>query len=172
MSVEHDTPDQHRARLRELAAASRSRELSDSEWWEVKARSERLGETQTAWKAEQKMAEARDRRLLREAASRPTSPGFGTTGSHTRTPPIPERASGTGANAPGSGDKGCGFLVMAAGIVGVLSAMNMNTGVDTGFGRVQNIGLLQQQSQAITVAAFVALAGFLLLAFGGRREGR
>lgn len=69
--------------------------------------------------------------------------------------------------------KTLGYWVLAAGIVWLLVAVNMDTSVPTGLGgRVNNIGLIAQKQNYMLMGAFVALCGLLMAIFGkSKKEG-
>lgn len=62
-----------------------------------------------------------------------------------------------------------GFAILAAGIVGLLAAMNMDVSVSSGLGRVSNIGLMAQRQNYIMVAGLAVLAGLLMVIFGSKK---
>ena len=64
-----------------------------------------------------------------------------------------------------------GYVVLAAGIVWLLVAANMDTSVPTGLGgRVNNIGLIAQKQNFLLTGAFVALCGLLMAIFGKSKK--
>ena len=60
--------------------------------------------------------------------------------------------------------KGWGQLALIAGIVGLVLAFAMDTSVSTGFGRVNNIGLMKDQQNYIMIAGLLIVAGLVMLA--------
>jgi hypothetical protein len=64
-----------------------------------------------------------------------------------------------------------GVLILLAGVVGLLAALGMDTSVDTGFGRVNNLGLMKDQQNYIMVSALMVLVGIVtMLASRSRRS--
>lgn len=87
-------------------------------------------------------------------------------------PAQPPSSSGSGASV-------FGWLLLAAGIVGLLFSLNMDTSVETGvdpynsFGlpsRVNNIGLMNQQRNYLIISGIVALAGVVLIVSGTSKK--
>ena len=66
--------------------------------------------------------------------------------------------------------KSLGVLILLIGIVGLVAAFGMDTSVDTGFGRVNNLGLMKDQQNYITVAALLVLIGIVLMVASSRSE--
>jgi|GEM_PF-3619532 len=62
--------------------------------------------------------------------------------------------------------KGWGGVLLIGGIVGLFAAMGMDTSVSTGFGRVNNIGLMKDQQNLLMIAGVAILAGVVLLVKG------
>lgn len=62
-----------------------------------------------------------------------------------------------------------GFAILAAGIVGLLAAMNMDVSVSSGLGRVSNIGLMAQRQNYMMIAGLAVLAGLLMVIFGSKK---
>ncbi|KPY88947.1 hypothetical protein ALO97_03390 [Pseudomonas syringae pv. tagetis] len=58
--------------------------------------------------------------------------------------------------------RGCGLLILACGVVGIILAMNMDVSVVSGFGRVNNIGLMSERQNYTIIAGFIALGGLLI----------
>ena len=65
-------------------------------------------------------------------------------------------------------------LLLLFGAIGVGSALSMDTSVPTlfGFGRVHNLGLIEQQRGLLMVACVTVLVGAILLAAGVVRSSR
>ena len=66
--------------------------------------------------------------------------------------------------------RGFGIAVLIVGVLWVLIAMNMDVSIATGMGeRVNNLGLIAQRSNQTMIGGLVAIAGLLMLIFGGRQ---
>jgi hypothetical protein len=65
-----------------------------------------------------------------------------------------------------------GGAVLLFGIVFGLYALNMDTSVETAFGRVNNIGLLNDQQNYIIVAGIATLAGLIMMVMARRETTR
>lgn len=55
------------------------------------------------------------------------------------------------------------LVVLLLGIGGVLFSLSMDTSVPTGLGRVNNLGLMNQQQNYLIVSALVAIVGAILM---------
>ena len=67
--------------------------------------------------------------------------------------------------------RGLGIVALVIGVICVVSALGMDVSVSTGVGggRVNNLGLMADRQNYTLVGGMVALAGLLLLMFGGTR---
>jgi hypothetical protein len=61
--------------------------------------------------------------------------------------------------------KKIGFILMGIGSILLIISLFMDTSVSSGFGRVNNIGLMQQQQNILFVAALMVIVGVLLVGF-------
>lgn len=68
--------------------------------------------------------------------------------------------------------RGFGICLLIAGVVGLIGAMSMDVSVASGFGRVNNLGLMSERQNFTIVAGIVILAGLLMLIFGGKSQSR
>lgn len=66
--------------------------------------------------------------------------------------------------------RGLGITVLVLGLFAIIGALAMDVSVSSGTGRVNNIGLIAQQQNYITVGGLMLLLGALLTIFGRRRE--
>ncbi|MEE4461865.1 hypothetical protein V2S84_06985 [Azotobacter chroococcum] len=67
--------------------------------------------------------------------------------------------------------RGFGVFLLMAGVLWLLVAMGIDTSVAVGDGRrVNNIGLIADQQNHIMLGGMVALAGLLMVIFGGRKS--
>lgn len=67
--------------------------------------------------------------------------------------------------------RGFGILALIVGLIVVIVAMAMDVSVSTGMGRrVNNIGLMAQQQNFLIIGALAAIAGLLMVIFGGRKQ--
>lgn len=66
--------------------------------------------------------------------------------------------------------RGFGVAVLIVGVIWLIAAMNMDVSVSTGIGRVNNIGLMSQRSNHTMIGAVIALAGLLMVIFGGSKK--
>lgn len=66
--------------------------------------------------------------------------------------------------------KSWGGVILIAGIIGLLAALRMDTSVPTGMGRVNNIGLLNDQQNYILITSVMILAGLVMLAMSSRES--
>lgn len=67
--------------------------------------------------------------------------------------------------------RGFGILALIVGLIVVIGAMAMDVSVSTGMGRrVNNIGLMAQQQNYLIIGALIALAGLLMMIFGGKKQ--
>ncbi|NDP62970.1 hypothetical protein [Polaromonas sp.] len=62
--------------------------------------------------------------------------------------------------------KKAGGIALAIGIVGLLASLAMDTSVSSGFGRVHNIGLINQKQNLLLVFALVSVVGAVFYAVG------
>lgn len=58
--------------------------------------------------------------------------------------------------------RGFGLLILACGIVGIILSMKMDVSVVSGFGRVNNMGLMSERQNYTIIAGFVAIGGLLI----------
>lgn len=66
--------------------------------------------------------------------------------------------------------RGLGIIVLIAGVIWLIVAAGSDVSVATvSGGRVNNIGLMAERSNQTMIGGFVALAGLLMILFGGRR---
>lgn len=63
-----------------------------------------------------------------------------------------------------------GYFVLVIGVIALIASMNMDVSVSTGMGRVNNLGLMSQRQNFTTVSGLVALAGLLMVIFGGSKS--
>lgn len=54
-----------------------------------------------------------------------------------------------------------GIILLALGALGLIFAMSMDTSVSTGMGRVNNLGLMNDQQNYIIISAILLIAGLL-----------
>lgn len=67
--------------------------------------------------------------------------------------------------------RGFGIIVLIAGVIWLIVAAGSDVSVATGSGgRVNNIGLMAERSNQTMIGGFVALAGLLMVLFGGRKS--
>lgn len=67
--------------------------------------------------------------------------------------------------------RGFGITALIVGLIAAIGAMAMDVSVSTGMGRrVNNIGLMAQQQNYLIIGALVALAGLLMIIFGGKKQ--
>ena len=64
--------------------------------------------------------------------------------------------------------KGFGIFALIAGICWVIFALSMDVSVSTGMGRVNNLGLMADRQVHTIVGGMIALAGIMMLIFGGK----
>ncbi len=62
--------------------------------------------------------------------------------------------------------KTIGYFVLAVGIIWLIVALNMDTSVSTGYGRVNNIGLMASKQNHIMLGGFIAFCGLMMSIFG------
>ena len=62
--------------------------------------------------------------------------------------------------------KGFGVFLILLGIIGLVASLGMDTSVETGFGRVNNLGLMQERQNFIMIACLVIGIGTLMAIFG------
>lgn len=63
-----------------------------------------------------------------------------------------------------------GYGVAGLGVVILLFALTMNTAVETEFGSVNNLGLMNDKQNYIILGGFVMLIGIVMALFGGSNE--
>jgi uncharacterized membrane protein len=56
-----------------------------------------------------------------------------------------------------------GKALLLIGVVGLLAALAMDTSVSTGFGRVNNIGLMRDQQNYVMMALAAIVAGIIMI---------
>ena len=66
--------------------------------------------------------------------------------------------------------KGFGIFLVIAGLVWALVAFNMDTSVSTGYGSVNNIGLMETRSNNLMFAGLTILIGVVLIGFGSNSK--
>ncbi|PAA14421.1 hypothetical protein [Pseudomonas fragi] len=64
--------------------------------------------------------------------------------------------------------KGLGIFAIVVGIGWMIFALSMDVSVSTGMGRVNNLGLMADRQLHTIVGGMIALAGLLMLLFGGK----
>jgi hypothetical protein len=64
--------------------------------------------------------------------------------------------------------KGIGLVVLVVGVIWAIVALNMDVSVATGYGRVNNIGLMASRQTHLIFAGFLSIAGILLVLFGDK----
>lgn len=62
--------------------------------------------------------------------------------------------------------KKLGFFALVIGVLWVVVAFNTDVSVDTGYGRVNNIGLMASRQNHIIIGGLIVLVGVLMLIFG------
>ncbi|WP_338658685.1 zinc ribbon domain-containing protein [Yersinia intermedia] len=62
--------------------------------------------------------------------------------------------------------KTIGYFALAVGIIWLIVALNMDTSVSTGYGRVNNIGLMASKQNQIMLGGFIAFCGLMMSIFG------
>lgn len=62
--------------------------------------------------------------------------------------------------------KKLGFFALVIGVLWVVVALNIDVSVDTGYGRVNNIGLMASRQNHIIIGGLIVLVGVLMLIFG------
>lgn len=63
-----------------------------------------------------------------------------------------------------------GFVLLAVGLVAIFGALAMDVSVSAGTGRVNNIGLIAERQNYITIGGLMLLVG-AIMAIAGRRRG-
>ena len=63
---------------------------------------------------------------------------------------------------PGRGN-GVATLLLLIGVAGLILSLGMDTSVETGLGRVNNIGLMKDQQNYLMVSGLITLIGIILL---------
>lgn len=63
-----------------------------------------------------------------------------------------------------------GLLIFMGGVLGMCYAMTMETTVDTGYGKVNNIGLIADKQSYQTGAGMALLAGLLLIGVSSMKK--
>jgi hypothetical protein len=66
--------------------------------------------------------------------------------------------------------RGFGVVLMILSLIMLLGFCAMDTSVETGYGKVNNFGLMQQQSTGIMVGLGFGIAGVLMFAFGSKKR--
>lgn len=66
--------------------------------------------------------------------------------------------------------RGLGLAVLVLGVLAIVGALSMDVSVSTGAGRVNNIGLIAQQQNYITIGGLMLLVGAVMAIAGRRRE--
>jgi len=66
--------------------------------------------------------------------------------------------------------RGIGITVLMLGLLAIIGALAMDVSVSTGTGRVNNIGLIAEQQNYITIGGLMLLLGAVLTVAGRRRE--
>lgn len=66
--------------------------------------------------------------------------------------------------------RGLGIAVLVLGLFALVGALAMDVTVSSGAGRVNNIGLIAQQQNYITIGGLMLLVGAVMLIAGRRRE--
>ena len=66
--------------------------------------------------------------------------------------------------------KGFGWVVLLVGVLWLIVALNMDVSVATGYGRVNNIGLMASRQNHIIVGSVMALCGLLMAILGKRNS--
>lgn len=64
--------------------------------------------------------------------------------------------------------KGLGIFAIVVGIGWMIFALSMDVSVSTGMGRVNNLGLMADRQLHTIVGGMIALAGLIMLLFGGK----
>ncbi|MGO2201220.1 hypothetical protein [Pseudomonas helleri] len=64
--------------------------------------------------------------------------------------------------------KGFGTFILIVGVCWLVFALSMDVSVSTGLGRVNNLGLMADRQLHAIVGGMIALAGLIMLIFGGR----
>ena len=64
--------------------------------------------------------------------------------------------------------KGFGTFILIVGVCWLVFALSMDVSVSTGLGRVKNLGLMADRQLHAIVGGMIALAGLIMLIFGGR----
>lgn len=59
--------------------------------------------------------------------------------------------------------KGWGQLALIAGVVALIAALSMDTSVSTGYGRVNNLGLMKDQQNYIFIAIALMVIGLMMV---------
>lgn len=62
--------------------------------------------------------------------------------------------------------KKLGFFALVIGVLWVVVAFNTDVSVDTGYGRVNNIGLMASRQNHVIIGGLIVLVGVLMLIFG------
>lgn len=62
-----------------------------------------------------------------------------------------------------------GIVLLIVAAIGGWSAMEKDTSIETGFGRVNNLGLMASQQNQIILFGFLGVVGVLLVIFAKRR---
>lgn len=67
--------------------------------------------------------------------------------------------------------KGIGIILLVAGLIGAVFALSMDTSVNTGYGSVNNIGLMAEKQNLLLFAGFAATVGAILFGFSSVQQG-
>ena len=67
--------------------------------------------------------------------------------------------------------KGVGIILLVAGLIGAVFALSMDTSVSTGYGSVNNIGLMAEKQNTLLFAGIAAIVGAILFGFASVRQG-
>lgn len=62
--------------------------------------------------------------------------------------------------------RGFGIIVAIGGVIGLMFALAMDTSVSTGYGSVNNIGLMADRQNYMVISGIAIIAGILLALFG------
>lgn len=66
--------------------------------------------------------------------------------------------------------KGFGWVVLVVGVIWAIVALNMDVSVATGYGRVNNLGLMASRQNHIIIGSVIALFGLLMIIFGKKNS--
>jgi hypothetical protein len=62
-----------------------------------------------------------------------------------------------------------GTVILIIAVIGLVAALGMDTSVGTSFGRVNNLGLMAERQNYVTVACVALIVAVLMIVFGGRQ---